>query len=235
MKQYYMTTNYSLNQQMAIQQDHAIKRMMLNLLDSPESTEMSVFKEYIEKYETTICLGVSQPTELIKFYSYMYKHKDELNIPMNIFQELSMNKTVTALTFILNKKLSLPVFPTFSKLLKEQKIKSLYDIKENINFGNHDNSFIVNIEMVNSIPVFKIRMIYKNFKSNQNEDIMELDFSPEKMDDIYKKYNEKDYNYYSNEPIEENELLNDNVVSEETFSLSEMIFLQDLRRFSLKS
>ena len=125
MKHYYITTNYSQNQQMAVQQDHSYTEMITNILDHPNSIESNIYRKYAKDFKTTICLGVSQPTELIALYSYMRYHKEELQIPMGFFQEDSLNKTMTSLTFITNEKLSYNIYGMIAQLLRENKIYSI--------------------------------------------------------------------------------------------------------------
>lgn len=231
MKHYYITTNYSQNQQMAVQQDHSYTEMMTNILEHPDSVETAIYRKYAKEFKTTICLGVSQPTELISLYSYMRYHKEELQIPMGFFQEDSLNKTMTSLTFITNEKLSYNIYGAISQLLRENKIYSLYNIKEEMVLSNHNNSLILSIKIEENKPVFYVEFKNRLFKSFQNEDMMEIDFSDDKIEEIYKKYNEEDYCFHQGLEFK-NEV--EEVSVKEKYSFVEMEFLRRIRSLNLK-
>ncbi|MBM25444.1 MAG: hypothetical protein CL760_07155 [Chloroflexi bacterium] len=231
MKHYYITTNYSQNQQMAVQQDHSYTEMITNILDHPNSIESNIYRKYAKDFKTTICLGVSQPTELIALYSYMRYHKEELQIPMGFFQEDSLNKTMTSLTFITNEKLSYNIYGMIAQLLRENKIYSLYSIKKEMILSNHSNSFILSIKIEEDKPVFYVEFKNRLFKSFQNEDMMEIDFSDDKIEEIYKKYNEEDYCFHQGIEFEDEF---DEITVKEKYSFVEMEFLRRIRSLNLK-
>ncbi len=231
MKKYHITTNYSQNQQMAVQQDHALTRLMLHILENPTSKDAQLFIEYAKKHETTICLNTSQPYDLIKFYSYIKFHQKELDIPVDFFQEMSLNNSMTALTFITNKKLSYNIYPEISKILQLYKINSLYDIKESMTLQNKSGTFLININFVNGKPLFTISFRNLLFKSTQNNEPIVEDINDMNIEELYKKYNEEDYCYHNDLDFE-NEVDQEEIIEE--YSIVELEFMKRLRNFHLK-
>lgn len=234
MKQYYLTSLYTKDMQIAVQQDHACKVLYRQFrLEEEQSIESKIFDEYIFEHETTICLGVSQPMEILKFYSYIQKHKDILQIPNAIFQERSLNKTATALTFVTTTKLSHPIMHEVRNVMKDNRINSFYKIKEPITLKNRNETMTISVKPdERQKPEFTITFERKVFKSAQNEELMPTELTPEVLDELYETLNEDDYNFHNG--IEVEEVQDEFETVTETYSIEELVFLDMVSQLRLK-
>lgn len=234
MKQYYITSNYSLGLQIAVQQDHALKVMERELKKAchENSIENEVFNEYINDHETTICLGVSQPTEILALYAFIKKHEKILQIPKAIFQEPSMNYTPTVVSFVTNTKLSHPIARGISDILRNNNIYSFYDFTEEKTFYNHNNTLTVVVYFDDDgKTLFDVSFVRNNFKSKQNDEMIPKDLTDEYLDEVYKEHFREDYCFHNGlNPYKKDET----EMVHETYTIEEIVFLDIISRFNLK-
>ncbi len=236
MKQYYITSLYSQSLQVAIQQDHAFKRMVRDLLKpkNRHSIENDIFDEYINEHETTIALGVSQPMEVLSLYAFMNHHKEELKIPFGLFQEPSMNYTPTAVTFITNEKLSQPIAGEIRNILKDAQIRSFYDIKEECTLTNFANTMTIHVRFnEHNRPVFDVEFVKAKFKSMQNDDLIPKELTDEYLESIYEAFYTDDALYEKGEYVSFKKP-NESELYKATYSLTEIVFLDIISRYRLK-
>lgn len=235
MKQYYLTSHYTEDKQLAVQQSHASMRMCREYFGNAKkgTEEARVINEYSHHHETTICLGVSQPTEILSLYAFIYKHQAELKIPFGIFNERSLNKVHTAATFITNEKLSHPIARGIRKLLADQNIFSFYDFTEEKTYKNRDGSLIFDVCINNDASIrFDVSFYRKKFKSAQNEELMPTELTPEILEQIYQKDHEEDYlfNLGLNRYVKPDEM----EIVKASYSITEMVFLDLISKYRLK-
>ncbi len=233
MKQYYITSLYSQNMQVATQQDHAIKRMIREMKkpEFQDTEESRVWDEYLHEHETTICLGVSQPTEILALYAFLKKHENVLRIPKGIFQEQSLNHTPTAVSFVTNTKLSHPIAKEIYSIFKDYNIRSFYDFKKPITMQNFQGTMVIKVDFKDSKPIFHIEFFRDKFKSTQNEELIPKDLSDEYLDEVYKDNFYEDYCFH--EGIDYQEVKSIEQI-EETYSIEEIVFLDMVSRLNLK-
>lgn len=234
MKQYYITSLYSQNLQVAVQQDHANTRMIRDSVqpENTDSEEYRVWDEYSRHHETTICLGVSQPTEILALYAFLSKHKDKLRIPFGIFQEASLNYTPTALSFITNERLSLPIAREVQSILKNNKIRSLYEIKEDVTLSNFFQNMLLIVHTENGKPKeFTVRYVQEHFKSAQSEELIPKDLSPEYLDKIYQDNFYDDFCFHNDIEAKNQKRKN---VTDVTYSIEELVFMDLISQLRLK-
>jgi len=241
MKQYYITSMYTNGTQIGIQQDHAGKELIKNVLKDQNSEEFGIFMEYINNHKTTVALGVGQPTEILKLYSYMTVHKDVLNIPMGIFQEDSLNKTATCLSFIATEKLCANIHFSVKNMLKEYKIKNLYGLKH-LNDELFPIKFVCPISGVSIVTskrnndtfTFEVSYNENQIIEMQNNEIMPIDLGDEDViTELYKKYNVEDANYFGDEEIVK--LDEESILKEFSYSMEELNLLLMTKYLRLKS
>lgn len=234
MKQYFITSLYSQNMQVAVQQNHSMARMMRDMIkpENQQSEEFRVFEEYLNFHETTICLGTGQPMDLLSLYSFMQVHKDALKIPMGIFQEPSMNFTATSLTFVTNEKLSYPIAREIRNIFKDNNIHSFYNFRDSISLTNFGKTMTIDVDFDNNAqPVFNISFVRNKFKSSQNEEMMPKDLTPEVLAEIYREQHFDDYAHHNNvNPYRKVDKETINV----SYSLPELVFLDMISHYRLK-
>ena len=240
MKQYYITSLYTDATQVAIQQDHACKEVFKNVLKDQNSTEFSIFMDYINNFKTTVALGVGHPTQILQIYSYMMKHKDSLNIPIGLFQEDSLNKTATCLSFVATEKLCANIHYSIGNMLKEFKVRNLFGLTQIKDcFPTTYICPVSNIsiridEEVDSSLSFKVSYKTTDVVEMQNTELMPINLEDEDtIEELYQQYNPEDAAFYNN--IENNNSEKDSTVLKEfEYSLEELNFLLMIKSLRLK-
>lgn len=235
MKQYYITTLYSQGSQVSIQQDHALKEMLSNMEKCGKEEYYRIFNKYKSDYKTTVSLGMGQPLELLGLYSFMYTHKDCLNIPFGLFQEPSLNYTPTCLTFVTNEKLSIDFSSVIRDFLRELNVKSLYDIKYDVEYTCPFSKTSIKVVFdKDKKPSFLFTFDQNYYKGYQNNEVMPKDLNDkENIYNLYKELNKEDFLYYNNDVEKDNELQSE-IKCQYTYSLAELIFMLKIRFLRLK-
>lgn len=202
MKQYFITSLYTQGTQISIQEDHAGKELFKNVIKNEESDQFDIFWEYINKHKTTISLGVGQPTELLKLYSYIMTHKDKLNIPVGIFQEPSLNYTPTCLSFVATEKLGLNINHSLNNFLKMSKIGSFHDLRYTAQDGSYPvwkcpfSTFELQVSELNGDFNIEVSFEESDFEYIESDNV-HLDLENEDViKELYIKHNQKDAKHF---------------------------------------
>ena len=232
MKQYYITTQYVQGTQVSIQQDHASKKIMSDIMNERGYKNKNLFNKYMED-ETTISLSVGQPNELLQLHSFMQTHEKSLNIPFAIFQEPSMNYTPTCLTFIATDKLCVYLKSAVDGMLRAKSLRSLYRITEDFSYQCPRSGINIDV-LINDGKNFLFDVSYdqQDMIDYQNHEMLDINVEdPDVIKANYERLNNQDFAHYAGESF--NDHVNTKKVSWQ-YNLAELNFLLMINSLRLK-